>query len=49
VTAMMSGVVVVAAFGLLAVLGLVLVIALFRVTARPISGGDRTHTGPKGS
>lgn len=46
---MMSGVVVVAAFGLLAVLGLVLVIALFRVTARPISGGDRAHTGPEGS
>ncbi len=46
---MMSGVVVVAAFGLLAVLGLMLVIALFRVTARPISGGDRTRTGPKGS
>ena len=46
---MMSGVVVVAAFGLLALLGLVLVIALFRVTARSISGGDRTHPGPEGS
>jgi hypothetical protein len=34
-SAMLSGVIVVAAFGLAAVFGLVLVIALFRVTRRP--------------
>jgi hypothetical protein len=43
-SATVSGVIVVAAFGLVAVLGLVLVIALFRVTGGPAAdtpGGSR--------
>ena len=34
-SAMLSGVILIAAFGLVAVLGLVLVVALFRVTRSP--------------
>jgi hypothetical protein len=37
-SATLSGVIVVAAFGLVAVLGLVLVVALFRVTGGPAAG-----------
>lgn len=46
---MVSGIIVVAAFGLLAALGLALVMALFRVSGRPAAGGDGSQTGQKGS
>jgi hypothetical protein len=46
---MMTGVVVVAAFGLAAATGLGLVVALFRVSGRPLSGTDGASSAQKGS
>jgi hypothetical protein len=51
-TAWISGVILVAAFGLVAVLGLALVVALYRISGRrpaPGAHGGRSRTGPKGS
>jgi hypothetical protein len=50
-TAMLSGVIVVAAFGLLAALGLVLAVALYRISGGPASAGDSDlgRSGPEGS
>jgi hypothetical protein len=39
-TAMLSGVIMIAAFGLVAVAGLVLTVALCRVSGRPATGSD---------
>ena len=54
---MLSGLVLVAAFGVLAVAGLLLVVALYRISGRPAAGAasdvgqhsDLSRTGPKGS
>ncbi len=48
---MLSGVIVVAAFGVLAVLGLVLVVGLYRVSGRPATSADSDlgRTGTEGS
>jgi hypothetical protein len=54
--AMLSGLVLVAAFGVLAVAGLLLVVALYRISGRPAAGAasdagqhsDLNRTGPKG-
>jgi hypothetical protein len=49
-TALISGVILVAAFGLVAVLGLVLLVALYRISGRPAAGADggRGRTSQKG-
>lgn len=48
---MLSSVIVVAAFALLAALGLVLVVALYRISGGPATTdeGDLGRTGPEGS
>lgn len=48
---MLSGVIIVVAFGLVAVLGLVLAVALFRITGRTATADDVDlgRTGPEGS
>jgi hypothetical protein len=56
-TAMLSGLVLVAAFGLTALAALVLVVALYRVSGHPAAGaasdlgqnGDLNQTGAEGS
>jgi hypothetical protein len=56
-TAMLSGLVLVAAFGALAVAGLLLVVALYRISGRPAAGAasdagphsDPGRAGRKGS
>jgi hypothetical protein len=56
-TAMLSGLILVAAFGVLAVAGLLLVVALYRISGRPAAGAasdvgqhsDLGRTGRKGS
>jgi hypothetical protein len=55
-TAMLSALFLVAAFGVLAVAGLLLVVALYRISGRPAAGAandagqhsDLNRTGPKG-
>jgi hypothetical protein len=50
-TAMLSGVIVAAAFGLLAALGLVLAVALYRISGGASGAGDTElgRSGPEGS
>jgi hypothetical protein len=49
-TAMLSGVILVVAFGLVAAAGLVLAVALFRISGRPAAGADSDlgQNGPDG-
>jgi hypothetical protein len=46
-TGMLSGIILVAAFGLVAAAGLVLAIALYRISGRPAAGAD-SHLGETG-
>jgi hypothetical protein len=48
---MLSGVIIVVAFGLLAALGLMLAVALYRISGRQVTAGDNDpgRTGPEGS
>jgi hypothetical protein len=48
--AMLSGVIMIAAFGLVAVAGLVLAVAVFRIGGRPAAGsdGDPGRVDPEG-
>jgi hypothetical protein len=49
-TAMLGGIILVAAFGLVAAAGLVLAVALYRISGRPAAGADNNagDTGPEG-
>jgi hypothetical protein len=46
-TAMVSGAIVVAGFCLASGVGLLLVVALFRISGRQLPGPDRTRTGQR--